>query len=69
MEVSRVLGPLNAETERGLVLLVHVELDALAAVSVPWTLFVGTLAVLFDATHEHVSHSNNKNVQQDTYLP
>ena len=48
MGISRVLGPLDAETERGLVLLVHVELDALAAVSMPGALVVLTGTVLFD---------------------
>ncbi len=51
---SRILGPLDAETERGFVLLVHMELDALAAVPVPGTFLVRTCAVLFDATHTPV---------------
>ena len=48
---SRILGPLDTETERRLVLLVHMELDTLAAVSVSGTLVVGTWAVLFDSAH------------------
>ena len=43
-----VFGPLDPETERRLVLLVHVELHTLATVAVPGTLIIGTGAVLFD---------------------
>ena len=49
---SRILGPLDAETERRLVLLVRVELDALAAVSVSGTFIVGTCAVPLDVCHD-----------------
>ena len=51
-EVSRILCPLDsAKTERRLVLLVHVERYALAAVPVPGALIVLTRTIWVDVCH------------------
>ena len=49
--LSRILFPLYAETCRGLVAALHVELDALAAVAVSGAILVQAYAVFFDLCH------------------